>query len=92
MQFNYAKTMILCRCGFKWDLCVPVGLDVPEPLVCHPGAPLARPTNSRSDICCPECRCTLFSADSRLRACIEDRLREGRERHIHFGAVVVDLR
>ena len=92
MRYDYTKTMILCPCGYKWDLCVSVDLTVPEPLRCHRGVPIARPTNSRSDICCPECRRTLFSADSKLRTWVEDELCRARERHVRHGTVVLDLR
>ena len=91
MGRDRVSARILCRCGHQWDLCAPVGVPVPESLRCRPtGVPIV--SNSRSDICCPMCRRTLFLTDSKLQACIEDRLREARERHVHAGTVVVDLR
>ena len=75
MRYNYTKAMILCRCDFKWDLCVPVGLEIPESLSCRPGKPIAERNNARSDIYCPNCRTTLFSSDQELRTRLERELR-----------------
>ena len=92
MRSNYTKAMILCRCGFRWNLCVPVGLAVPAPLKCSPGTPIATPVNSRSDICCPRCRAALFSTESELRNSIEGELRRRLGQHAHVGTVMVDIR
>ena len=92
MQHNTTEAMILCRCGFRWDLCVPVGMEVPEALRCPPGEPIARPSNARRDICCPKCRSTLFSSDPKLRFRVETELRRGVGGHVGRGAVVVDCR
>ena len=92
MHHDYTKVTILCRCGYRWDLCGLVGLAVPEPVQCRPGAPIDRPRNSRSDIACPECRGALFSSDSDLRICVESELRARRGRHARCGTVVVDRR
>ena len=92
VQYNYTKARVLCRCGFKWDLRVPVRLAVPESLQCHPGMSIDRPTNSRSALCCPECRRTLFSTDSELKACSENEFRGRCESHVRFGTVLLDRR
>src|SRR3954449_10835986 len=39
----YVSVTIRCRCGFELRLCVPVGVAVPEPLRCSPGAPIGPP-------------------------------------------------
>ena len=87
MRHNCTKAKIVCCCGHKWDLCVRVGLAVPEPLLCHPGQPIGK--NARSDIGCPECGGTLFRSARELRSCIEDELRRAREHHARSGTVGV---
>jgi len=91
VQSNFTKAKIRCGCGAEAELCVAVRLAVPEPLQCSPGAPLD-PTNSRSDIFCPECRSTLFSTGSEMMARIEDELRRGYTEHARCGTVAVDCR
>lgn len=88
----FVSVTIQCRCGFEWVLCVPVGVGVPEPLRCHPGAPIAVPGVGRSDVCCPRCRFTLFPGDPALRSRVEDELRRGRGTHVRAGTVVIDCR
>ena len=92
VQYNRTKATILCRCGLKWELCVSVGLEVPEALWCSPGEPIAKPNNARSDICCPKCRSTPFSGDPELKTRVENELRRGVGGHVHRGTVVVDCR
>ena len=92
MRYNYTKAMILCRCDFKWDLCVPVGLEIPESLRCRPGKPIAERNNARSDIYCLNCRTTLFSSDQELRTRLERELRRGFTKSVHRGTIVVDCR
>lgn len=88
----FVRVTIRCRCGFEWVLCVPVGVAVPGPLRCHPGAPIGMPGVARIDICCPKCRSTLFANDPALRSCVEDELRRGRGTHVRAGTVVIDCR
>lgn len=92
MRHNRTKAMILCQCDYAWDLCVRVGLEVPESLWCPPGNPIARPSNARSDICCPKCRNPLFPSDEAFRIRVETELRRGVGRHLDRGTVVVDCR
>lgn len=93
MFHNFVKAIIRCRCGFEWQLCVPVALTVPGPLRCRPGASIALPDRAvRSDICCPRCRNPLFGSDPVLIGRVEDELRRGRSTHVHAGTVVVDCR
>ena len=90
VRHDCTKAKIVCRCGYEWDLCVPVGLTVPEPLWCRPGRSIVLST--RSDIGCPGCGFTLFRSEHELRSCIEDELCRAREHHARYGTVVVRLR
>ena len=93
MRHDYVKVVVRCRCGFDWDLCVPVQLAVPDPLRCRPGGSIAPPTGAvRADICCPRCRFGLFASDPELIEAVEGALRRGRGSHVRDGAVIVDRR
>lgn len=85
---NYVNVRILCRCGHELALCLLVGTNVPGPLRCSPGPPIAG-GSSRSDIFCPRCRDSLFSSVDVLRKAAEDELHRGRGRHVSQGAVVL---
>lgn len=90
MRPDCTKAKIVCRCGYEWDLCVPVDLTVPEPLWCLPGQSIV--SSTRSDIGCPRCGFTLYGSEHKLRASIEDELQRARWHHARYGTVVVRLR
>lgn len=90
MRPDCTKAKIVCRCGYEWELCVPVDLSVPDALWCRPGRSIM--SNTRSDIGCPRCGLSLFKSEHELRSCIEGELRAARERHARYGTVVVRRR
>lgn len=90
MRHDYTNAKIVCRGGHELDLCVLVGLSVPEPLRCSPGRSIV--SSTRSGISCPECSLTLFRSEHEMRTRIEDELLSARERHARCGTVVVRLR
>lgn len=93
MLRDYVRTVIRCRCGYRWDLCVPVAVAVPGPLRCRPGPSIVPPNGTvRSEICCPQCRLPLFASDPALIERVEDSLRRGRGTHVADGAVILDCR
>lgn len=93
MLRDYVRTLIQCRCGYRWDLCVPVAAAVPGPLRCRPGPSIVPPNGAvRCEICCPRCRLPLFASDPALIERVEDSLRRGRGMHVADGAVVLDCR
>lgn len=88
---GWVSVTVICACGSRWSLCVPVALAVPAPLRCFPGGtPVVQGGSIRHDICCPHCRCSLFGSERLLRDAVESELRRGRGTHVHAGSVVLD--
>lgn len=93
MVRDFVKTLIRCRCGFEWELCVPVALAVPGPLRCRPSPSIVPPNGTvRHEICCPRCRLPLFGSDPMLIERVEDMMRRGRGTHVADRAVIIDCR
>ena len=90
---DFVKVLIRCRCGFEWDLCVPVALAVPGPLRCRPGPSIVPPNGTvQHEICCPRCRFPLFGSDPVLIERVEEVMRRGRGTHVADRAVIIDCR
>jgi hypothetical protein len=91
MHAAYVKVRLLCeRCTRALDLCVRVERNVPEPLACAPGNPVAGGTGGGgAGMCCGVCGASFGFGPGDLGRLVNDATRPGWGEHLRKGAVEI---